>query len=90
MHDPDNLFRHTVDGLTPGTSYTFKVQAQNMVGLGPGVEVTILAAGKPGAPENLANDAAITASGTVGITWSAPSSNGGSSIIDYQISYRTD
>ena len=57
--------------------------------MGAGSEVTILAAGKPAAPENLANDPAVTNSGIIGITWSAPSSNGGSSIIDYQISYRT-
>ena len=37
----------------------------------------------------MANNAAITASGIIGITWSAPSSNGGSAIIDYKISYKT-
>jgi len=37
----------------------------------------------------LANNAAITASGTVGLQWLAPASNGGSPIIDYQISYKT-
>ena len=37
----------------------------------------------------MANNAAITASGIVGLTWSTPSSNGGSAIIDYQISFKT-
>jgi hypothetical protein len=37
----------------------------------------------------LANNQAVTASGTVGLTWSAPSSDGGSPVIDYQISYKT-
>ena len=37
----------------------------------------------------MANNAAVTASGTVGLTWVAPSSNGGSPVIDYQISYKT-
>jgi len=31
----------------------------------------------------------VTASGTVGLNWQAPSSNGGSPLIDYQISYKT-
>ena len=37
----------------------------------------------------MANNATITASGTVGLTWQAPSSNGGSPIIDYKIFYKT-
>jgi len=37
----------------------------------------------------LKNNEAVTASGVVGLSWSAPSSNGGSPVIDYQISYKT-
>jgi len=48
-----------------------------------------MAAGKPGIPKSLANDAAITASGKVGLTWAAPTSNGGSPILDYQIDAKT-
>jgi len=51
--------------------------------------VEIIAAAKPTAPLSLANNAAITASGTIGLTWSAPNSNGGSTVIDYQISSKT-
>jgi len=37
----------------------------------------------------LANNPAVTASGVVGLSWSAPGSSGGSPIIDYQVSYKT-
>ena len=34
------------------------------------------------------NNASVTASGIVGLTWSAVSSDGGSPVIDYQISFK--
>jgi len=37
------------------------------------------------APQNLANNPAVTNSGIIGITWSAPASNGGKPVIDYCI-----
>ena len=52
-------------------------------------EVSIRAASVPTAPQSLANNPAVTASGTVGLTWVAPSSDGGSPIIDYQVSFKT-
>jgi len=36
----------------------------------------------------LANNAAITAAGIIGLTWQAPSSDGGSAVIDYRIEYK--
>ena len=49
-------------------------------------EVSIIAASLPTAPLALANDATVTASGIVGLKWTTPTSDGGGSIIDYQIS----
>jgi len=71
--------------------YKFKVESRNAFGYSSSFsnEVSIRAAKKPTAPLNLANDATITASGIIGLTWSAPSSNGGSAVIDYQISFKT-
>ena len=35
----------------------------------------------------MANNVAVTAAGIVGLTWSAATSDGGSPVIDYQVSY---
>jgi hypothetical protein len=81
----------TTATLTADTVYKFKVQSRNAFGLSTSYsnEVSIRAASVPTAPQTLANNAAVTASGTVGLTWSAPSSNGGSAVIDYQISSKS-
>jgi hypothetical protein len=78
----------TLAALSANTVYKFKVEARNSFGfsLNYSNEVSIRAASIPSAPLNLANNAAITASGIVGLIWSSGSSNGGSPIIDYQIS----
>jgi hypothetical protein len=74
--------------LTPGTTYSFKVTARNSVGSSAESAVlSVLAAKIPDAPLSLANDAAVTTAYQVGLTWSAGSYNGGSSVIDYQVSY---
>ena len=49
-------------------------------------EVTIITAFVPTAPQSLTNNIPVTASGIVGLTWSAPLSDGGSQVIDYRIS----
>ena len=46
----------------------------------------IIAASAPTAPLALVNNAVVTASGIVGITWSAVASDGGSPVIDYEVS----
>jgi hypothetical protein len=65
--------------------YKFIVVSRNAFGesLTPSNEVSILAASIPTSPLNLANDAIVTASGIVGLTWTNPTSDGGSPVIDY-------
>ena len=74
--------------LTANTVYKFKVESRNAFGFSTTYsnEVSIRAASLPTAPQSLANNVAVTASGIVGLTWSAASSDGGSPVIDYQIS----
>ncbi len=68
-----------VTGLTNGTSYTFTVTASNIAGSGvassPSSAVTPI--GPPGAPTGLTDSAG---NGQVTVSWTAPSSNGGSAI----------
>jgi len=76
--------------LTHATSYKFRVEARNQFGfsLTHSNEVQILAARVSDQPLNLANNVAITASGIIGLTWSAPTYDGGTPIIDYRILFR--
>jgi hypothetical protein len=76
----------TVSGLTPGTAYTFTVRASNAGGSGPesanSNSVTPTGAGVPGAPTGVSAQGD-TKSALVG--WTAPSSDGGSSITGYTV-----
>ncbi len=76
--------------MTPNTVYTFKIKSNNAYGLSLTYsnDVSIRAASAPTAPLALTNDVTVTASGIVGLTWSQPNSDGGSPVIDYQISYK--
>ncbi len=76
----------SVTGLTPGTAYTFKVQALNSGGGGPDSaasnSVTPQAAGGPGAPT------AVSAQGDTKsaiVKWTAPGNDGGSAITGYTV-----
>jgi hypothetical protein len=77
----------TVTGLTNGTSYDFQVAAVNSGGTsGYSTSISATPRTTPGAPQSPSG----TPSGTqVALTWSAPASDGGSSITDYVVQYRT-
>lgn len=75
-----------MNGLEPGITYVFVVEARNLVGFSLRSDtVTELAAQIPDKPVLLANVPGITLADRIGLTWAAPEFNGGSPIIDYRI-----
>jgi hypothetical protein len=76
----------TVTGLANGTSYTFTVTATNAIGTGPASAasnaVTPTTPTTPGVPTNVT---ATPGNGAATVSWTAPSSNGGSPITSYTV-----
>ena len=72
----------TVSGLTNGDAYTFSVTATNAVGTGPPASLAapVTPATAPGAPTNVAISPGVA---SVAVSWSAPTSDGGSAITGY-------
>ena len=73
---------HTVSGLTNGTQYTFEVRAVNARGPGPAAEVQATPLTTPSAPRSLLTT---SSAGRIGVVWSAPSDDGGSELLRYEI-----
>ena len=71
----------TVGSLENGRRYTFYVRAVNPVDEGPAANVRTTPATAPGAPENLM---VVPGNEQVMLSWSQPTSNGGSSIVRYE------
>jgi hypothetical protein len=66
------------------------VTARNTVGSSLySEEISILAAKVPDAPINLVNVPAVTTAYQVGLSWQDGPYNGGSPVIDYQVSFTT-
>ena len=76
---------YLVTGLTPGSSYYFKVAARNLAGDGIISDPTsaIVAADQPLPPINLRLDSRTT--GTITIKWDVPNDTGGASLIGYKL-----
>ena len=86
----------TVDSLTDGTEYDFRVRATNSVGNGPNSEEASATpeSPTPPPPADTAPDAPTNIEGTprlpliVDWTWELPNSNGGQRIEDYDFQWR--
>ena len=79
---------YTVTGLTYGYSYIFRVAAVNSKGTGSYSDQSpVTLATVPGAPTDLT---ATLGDAQVSLTWSAPTSNGGSDVTGYTIEYSLD
>ena len=79
----------TISGLTNGTTYYFRVDAQNPYGDGPSATVQVTPQGSgsgsgsvPGSPTGLKTS---YGDGFIGLSWSRPTSAGGSPITGYHV-----
>ena len=83
------IIGHYVDDTTVnGVLYGYSVTARNLAGESvPTPVVEAVPAGRPLAPEGLA---AVGLDGSVGLSWDAPGSDGGSAIAGYRVYRRSD
>ena len=74
----------TVTGLTNGTPYTFTVVATSAIGnsVASVASAAVTPATVPGAPTGVSG---VAGDGQVVVSWSAPSSNGGSAVTGYTV-----
>src|SRR5258708_27825750 len=80
---PTSASPATITGLTNGTTYTFKVYATNAIGQGAvGTSNAVTPATVPGAPTAVS---AAPGNAQATVSWTAPSSTGGSAITSYTI-----
>ena len=79
---------YTVEELENGMSYTFSVAAINGVGTGPESDRTggYIPTGAPSAPGSPTEVMGTPGDGSVGLSWEAPGSDGGSEINGYRVS----
>jgi predicted phage tail protein len=72
--------------LTNGTTYTFRVAAINAVGTGPmSAESNPVTPFAPAAPEAPTIGTATAGNGQATVSWTAPTSDGGSPITAYEV-----
>lgn len=75
--------------VTTGLTYSFKVTSRNLIGVSTQSSVLpVIAARIPDAPINLRISSNLSTN--IGLSWSNGIYNGGSPVIDYQISYTSN
>jgi hypothetical protein len=88
-----------VDEITADKTYKFYVRARNLVGLSnPSAIISAttlplapeITETPPSAPLNLVNVAEITNSNQIGLSWTAPLSDGGTPITEYRLWTKTE
>jgi hypothetical protein len=80
---PAGQTNYTITGLKDNTSYSFRVSAVNVVGAGaPSTAASATTASVPGRPTGLVAAAGVD---DVTLNWTAPVSDGGSSLSGYEI-----
>lgn len=84
-----NLIRYlTADGSDFGKSYFFKISAVNEIGEGELSDpFLVVAATVPDAPIQLTRDDYLSSREVIAFSWNEGTGNGGSSIIDYRVSF---
>ena len=84
-----NVLTTSMTGLGNGTAYTFTVQAINLAGTGAASAASnsVTPVGAPGAPTGVTG---VAGSKQVTVSWSAPSSDGGSQILSYTVTSNPD
>jgi titin len=80
------LLSFTVTGLTTGTTYNFRLYANNIVGSSEPTSVfPIIAANVPDPPTEFTKDESNSNLTQVALIWTAPINNGGSAVTGYKI-----
>ena len=77
----------TVTGLTNGTAYVIKVIARNALGISLPSANSAPATPAVTVPDSPTSVVATSGNASLGVTWVAPASNGGSAITEYIVKY---
>ena len=76
-------WRH--DNLTPGTTYEYRVTAENIIGSGPPSNATSVQA--PASPASITDLTAVPGTTSIQLSWSAPN-DGGRAITEYIVEWK--
>lgn len=76
---------YTTGTLTPGTPYTFIVQAQNAVGFSDSATIAVTAIAATSAPETVTATTEGQDTGTIAVSWSVPETTNGAAITGYKV-----
>ena len=84
-HTTSTTRSRTISSLTNATTYSFRVAAETEWGIGEySAPISATPFTLPGAPTSVVGT---SANASVALSWSAPASNGGSTVTDYLIEY---